>query len=216
MVLDQLQIAARYGGMALRSSLLPAEVEDRSLRDMVTGLANRRAFDDALESEISRCRRSGSSTSVVLLDLDRFKQVNDTEGHQVGDSVLAAVGRALEEAARPHDLVARIGGDEFAILLADCVLPDAALVADRVRRAVWDSVGDRGVTTCAGVAASRFDRKASDVLRRADQALYQAKAAGGNRVSTGQAFPDRSTMIDLTEEPSPQVLEDAQTDPTSN
>jgi two-component system cell cycle response regulator len=216
MVLDQLQIAARYGGMALRSSLLLAEVEDRSLRDTVTGLANRRAFDNALESEISRSRRSGSATSVVLLDLDRFKQVNDTEGHQVGDSVLAAVGRALEEAARPHDLVARIGGDEFAILLADCVLPDAALVADRARRAVWDSVGDRGVTTCAGVAASIFDRKPSDVLRRADQALYQAKAAGQNRVSTAPALPDRATVIDLADERTPQVLEDTHRDLTSN
>lgn len=198
-VIDELELKARYGAMALRSALLLAEVEDRSRRDLVTGLGNRRAFDEAVDREVSRSRRAEGATSVVLVDLDHFKQVNDVAGHQAGDAVLVAVGRALAGAGRPYDLVARIGGDEFGILLPNCELADASRVAERVRQAVWDSVGEWRVSASVGVATTPMDGLSSkELLRQADGALYRAKSAGRNRVATASPGADVETVIDLT------------------
>lgn len=173
---------ASHCGLALRSVLLLEQVEQRSRQDLLTGLANRRGFDEALDRELSRIDRSAGSLSVALIDLDHFKAVNDSQGHQAGDRVLATVGSVLCGVARTHDVAARIGGDEFALLLPDCD-PDAArLVADRVLAGVATTVGRHGVTASIGLAtAPRHGRTRGEVVRSADEALYEAKAAGRNR-----------------------------------
>ncbi len=199
-VVDELMLTARYGGMALRSAFLLAEVEDRSRRDLLTGLGNRRWFEEALEREVSRTQRIEAELSVILLDLDRFKAVNDQRGHLAGDAVLEAVGHALSDAARAHDVVARIGGDEFAILLTDCGLDAARIVAERARRTVWAAVGDQGVSACAGVATAPVDGcRPKELVRQADQALYQAKASGRNCVVTAPAPGPAAHLVDLSD-----------------
>lgn len=200
-VVDELLLTARFGGMALRSAFLLAEVEDRSRRDLVTGLGNRRWFEEALEREVSRTGRVEGELSVVLLDLDRFKAVNDQHGHLAGDGVLEAVGRALSEAARAHDVVARIGGDEFAMLLTDCGLDAARIVAERARRTVWAAVGEWGVSACAGVATTSVGGcRPRELIQQADQALYEAKAAGRNCVVTAPVPRGPTLVVDVTDD----------------
>jgi diguanylate cyclase (GGDEF)-like protein len=173
---------ASHCGLALRSVLLLEQVEQRSRRDLLTGLANRRGFDEALDRELSRVERSATSVSLALIDLDHFKAVNDSQGHQAGDRVLATVGSALGRVARAHDVAARIGGDEFALLLSGCDSDAARLVADRVLAVVAANVGHLGVTASIGLAtAPRHGRTRGAVVRSADEALYAAKAAGRNR-----------------------------------
>jgi diguanylate cyclase len=109
---------------------------DLSSRDALTGLANRRSFELALAREVDRVARSGEPALLLMLDIDHFKRVNDTHGHAAGDQVLRAVATALLDSVRPMDLVARIGGEEFAIVLPNCPAPFGATVAERVRRRV--------------------------------------------------------------------------------
>ena len=203
-VVDELVLAARFGGMALRSTFLLAEVEDRSRRDHLTGLGNRRYFQEALDREVARSQRADGDLSLVLLDLDHFKAVNDHQGHLAGDAVLEEVGRALTDAGRAYDIVTRIGGDEFAILLTGCGAEAAWTVAERARQKVWDVVGDRGVSACAGVATAPTDGcRPRDLVHRADQALYAAKAAGRNRVVIAPPSPE--VVLDLADGRPPAI-----------
>jgi len=161
---------------------------DLARRDALTGLANRRAFEEALQREVARARRTGAALAVVALDIDHFKRVNDTHGHAAGDLVLAEVAARAQRALRAEDLLARIGGEELAALLPGATLAAAAEVAERIRHAV----GDRGipvaataidVTVSLGCAALLADeREGAALLARADARLYDAKRAGRNRV----------------------------------
>jgi len=156
-----------------------------ALHDALTGLPNRVVFMDRLERLLKHSkRRSGYRFAVLFLDLDKFKQVNDTHGHHIGDQLLVAVARRLEQCVRQEDTVARIGGDEFAVLLDQVQDPSSVtLVVDRIR----DSLGEpfssegreAGTTVSIGIAlsVSGYDR-AEDLLRDADSAMYRAKAAG--------------------------------------
>jgi diguanylate cyclase (GGDEF)-like protein len=173
---------AVHCGLALRSVLLLEQVEQRSRQDLLTGLANRRGFDEGLDRELSRVERARAVISLALIDLDHFKAVNDSQGHQAGDRVLAEVGAVLGRIARAHDVAARIGGDEFALLLPDCDSDAARLVVERVLAAVAATVGRHGVTASIGVAtAPEHGRTRGALVRSADEALYAAKAAGRNR-----------------------------------
>lgn len=179
--LATLSQTASIVALTLRNARLVAELEALAGRDPLTGLANRRAFDDALEAEVARARRAGTPLSLVMLDLDRFKEVNDVHGHQVGDEVLRQLGVALATTARTGDVVARYGGEEFVILCPGCGPDQSLAVADRLRRAA-EKVTALTVTASAGVAT--MPANATDggaLVAAADLALYQAKDAGRDR-----------------------------------
>ena len=164
---------------------------DLSSRDALTGLANRRAFELALAREVDRVARSGEPALLLALDIDHFKNVNDTWGHAAGDLVIKAVANALVDSVRPMDLVARVGGEEFAIILPNCASAFGETVAERVRRRVEHmpvTLGPGGqqvtVTVSVGGAfAPQWVRSTPSLwLERADQQLYLAKAQGRNVV----------------------------------
>jgi len=162
---------------------------DLSSRDALTGLGNRRSFELALAREIDRVARSGEPVLLLALDIDHFKRVNDTHGHAAGDVVLRAVGRALNETVRPMDLVARVGGEEFAILLPNCPAAFGPQVAERIRarvarRPVEIGAGESVAVTVSvgGAFAPQWVRTTPRLwLDRADLQLYRAKHEGRNR-----------------------------------
>ncbi len=180
-----LESAAAHAGRALDRQARLDEVARLATRDAVTGLANRRLFEETLDLELGRARRQGTPLSLVVLDVDHFKVVNDTEGHRVGDEVLRAVGRALVSMTKASDLAARYGGDEFVVLLPGCSRLEAPTVAERVRQAVTEGLARHAVTVSAGVATVPDDaRDAEDLVATADAALYNAKRSGRDRTST--------------------------------
>jgi diguanylate cyclase (GGDEF)-like protein len=150
-----------------------------ALTDPLTGLANRRAWEEELRREVARARRSSQRLALVMLDLDHFKQLNDTQGHQAGDSVLAEAAASWRSAVRTTDFLARYGGDEFAMLLPDCPDEYGATVLERVRTAI-----PPGFTCSAGIAYWNGDETAESLLARAYAALLEAKRAGRNTAIT--------------------------------
>jgi diguanylate cyclase (GGDEF)-like protein/PAS domain S-box-containing protein len=157
--------------------------------DHLTGVANRRAFFEAAELEVARSSRMPRTTALVLIDADHFKRINDRYGHPGGDSVLRQLGALLSNTFRQVDVVARIGGEEFAVLLPSSTLAGAAAVAERLRQLVAEQRVDFDgatitYTISAGVAAADADGQLDldTLMKRADAALYAAKAGGRNRV----------------------------------
>jgi diguanylate cyclase len=163
---------------------------DLSSRDALTGLANRRSFELALGREIDRVARSGEPALLLTLDIDHFKRVNDTYGHNAGDLVIKAVSGALLECVRPMDLVARVGGEEYAIILPNCAASFGEAVAERVRRRVERTQVTVGPgqhiavsISVGGAFAPQWVRSTPALwVERADQQLYRAKALGRNVV----------------------------------
>lgn len=178
------------GSAAWQQALIDALVE-LSSRDALTGLANRRAFELALGREVDRVARSGEPALLLALDIDHFKRVNDTHGHAAGDQVIRAVADALVDSVRPMDLVARVGGEEFAIILPNCASTFGETVAERIRRrvermpvALVPSGQQLSVSVSVGGAfAPQWVRSTPTLWQeRADQQLYMAKAQGRNLV----------------------------------
>jgi diguanylate cyclase (GGDEF)-like protein len=156
-------------------------------RDPLTGLANRRAAKARLDAEQARIERHGTPLSVLMLDLDRFKRVNDEWGHAAGDRVLRAAAEAMREELRACDLGARFGGEEFLVVLPDTPLDDAARVAERIRRRIGAlpidvDGGMLHVTVSVGVAQLHGSEAIDSMIARADDALYTAKSSGRDRV----------------------------------
>lgn len=153
--------------------------------DFLTGLANRRLFSMQGETEYDRARRYGHPLSLVLLDVDHFKQVNDACGHAFGDRVLRRLAEHCQKESRTSDLVIRLGGEEFAILLVETPLAEAKHIAERVRLAqMSDALEGREITVSLGVSELLpTDRGIKDLLQRADAAMYRAKNAGRNRIA---------------------------------
>ena len=183
-VLNQL---SAHAALAYRNARLVEEVRRLATSDGLTGVANRRTFDETLAREVARAARTGEALSLVLIDVDHFKKVNDVHGHQVGDEVLRHVGRVLVDGARLADLPARYGGEEFAVILPGASSGDALMIAERLRAAIA-SGGPVSVTASAGVATVVAGRVTPDELvATADRALYAAKRAGRDRAVAASA-----------------------------
>ncbi|MGR6467623.1 GGDEF domain-containing protein [Rhizobium sp. PAMB 3182] len=170
----------------------------QALSDDMTGLGNRRWLTERLEEEIAKAGRSGKPLSVVLFDLDNFKSINDRHGHDVGDSVLVATGEVLRTCLRSFDIAARIGGEEFCMVLPDTPLDEGWQIAERVRKAMenlrLEPLARGGITASFGVSETRGTEWLRDVFKRADEALYSAKAAGRNRTLRARPAEQRSPM----------------------
>jgi diguanylate cyclase (GGDEF)-like protein len=186
------------GRIALENARLHDVVRRQAQTDELTDLANRRRFMDGLAQEIARSGRLRTPLSLVLFDLDRFKRVNDRCGHQVGDRVLRRTADAVRMRIRSTDLGARIGGEEFAVVLPGSDASGAATFADYLRRDIQREVvveGLRGpVTASFGVAQYHEGMSIETLVGAADRALYDAKAAGRNRVRTADVDLDSGSM----------------------
>ncbi|HEY1501619.1 MAG TPA: GGDEF domain-containing protein [Acidobacteriaceae bacterium] len=157
--------------------------------DSLTGLLNRRAFEEILRRELPRCDRNGSHMGIMLIDLDYFKQVNDSLGHFAGDDVLRRIAMVLRDGTRPSDVLARYGGEEFVVLLRNAGVDESRAAAERIRMQIANLSGLPGsvrLTASIGVAISRLRDTATEFLLRSDEALYQSKRTGRNLVSIHQ------------------------------
>jgi diguanylate cyclase (GGDEF)-like protein len=184
--LEVLESLVAQGRIALENARLHGIVRRQAQTDELTDLANRRRFMEALHYEVARCNRFGTVVSLVLFDLDRFKRINDRCGHQVGDAVLRGTAHVIHERIRETDLAARIGGEEFAVILAGTDLDGALAFAEDLRNGIAEHVRvervEWPVTASFGVAASHADCVVDDLIAAADRALYRAKAGGRNTV----------------------------------
>ena len=157
--------------------------------DGLTQISNRRFFEEALEREISRCNRYGREMSLVLIDVDHFKQINDNHGHLAGDAVLKQLASTIKNRIRREDVFARYGGEEFALLLPEVNLEGGAAMAEKARKLVEGQKFEFDqqripVTISAGVAAlAGTQREPADIIRAADAKLYESKSTGRNKVS---------------------------------
>ncbi|ODT08065.1 MAG: diguanylate cyclase [Mesorhizobium sp. SCN 65-20] len=190
-ILPQIRTQVQEGGklreMTASLSARSRNLEQAALTDGLTGMQNRRYFDDALKEYLGEFRRIGKPVGLMILDLDHFKQVNDTYGHDVGDEVLRSVAKCLKGMTRYHDVVARLGGEEFAIVAPNMDLELLKRFADRMRKAIATLSIDAGatqlnVTSSVGLALWDQEETAEDFYRRADKQLYEAKRQGRNRV----------------------------------
>lgn len=178
---------------ALHNAFVFQKLQQQSITDGLTGIKTRRFFWEALSSEWKRASRSGRPFSVVLVDLDKFKEVNDSLGHLEGDLVLARVGRLLEQKCRQSNVVARYGGDEFIILMPETGVEQAQILAERLRLwlAMDPMLKEHGITGSFGVGSFPVHGfSAEDIIRVSDAGMYVSKHAGGNRVSTAEEFVD--------------------------
>jgi diguanylate cyclase (GGDEF)-like protein len=176
---------------ALHNAFVFQKLQQQSITDGLTGIKTRRFFWEALSAEWKRASRSGRPFSVVLIDLDKFKEVNDTMGHFEGDLVLARVGRLLEQKSRQSNVVARYGGDEFIVLMPETGAEQAQVLAERLRQwlATDPMLSEHHITGSFGVASFPMHGfSIEDIIRVADAGMYVSKRSGGNSVSTAQEF----------------------------
>ncbi|HET7488492.1 MAG TPA: sensor domain-containing diguanylate cyclase [Acidimicrobiales bacterium] len=193
---DLLAQFAAHASLALRAAALQSEIRRMATTDGLTGLANRRTFDESLERELAAAVRRGEPCGLILVDVDHFKAVNDTHGHQTGDQVLQVVGAALRSAAREMDVPARYGGEEFVVIVPGCAPAQAVEVAERLRAAVASGPLPIPITVSAGVAS--FPADADDgagLVAAADAALYRAKRQGRNRTMRYRRPRSRSRLV---------------------
>jgi diguanylate cyclase (GGDEF)-like protein len=163
-------LVARLRAHERERERLVAELSHLAHTDSLTGVANRRAWEAELDRGLARARRSGEPVTVALADIDRLKAINDLHGHPAGDRLLAGVARNWSHGLRPDDVLARIGGDEFALLLPACTEADAADVLERLRLGI-----PRPHNCSVGLATWDRRESADNLMRRADAALYDAK-----------------------------------------
>ncbi|MBX9929305.1 MAG: GGDEF domain-containing protein [Gemmatimonadaceae bacterium] len=184
-------LLAAIAATALETAWEMEEATRRSRTDPLTGLANRRAFEELLQRVLAEATRFGTSCALAVIDIDHFKRVNDTHGHDVGDAVLQTVAHALQEGIREVDLVARLGGEELAVLSPQTDAEGARELSERLRQRIEARVTRAGgvevrVTASVGVAVRRPGDDGPTLFKRADRALYRAKSGGRNRVELAE------------------------------
>jgi diguanylate cyclase (GGDEF)-like protein len=177
-------VAAVILALARRNEMLLRQLADEARTDMLTGLLNRRGFDERASLELAHARRDGRSIAVVTFDIDFFKRINDEWGHEIGDRVLVRTGQLLTSHTRDIDVAARFGGEEFVVLLPGCTSADAEVFTERIRHAL-SSDGTAGLPTVrvsAGILAETAPNGIEEMLHGADSAMYDAKRAGRDRI----------------------------------
>lgn len=175
---------AAHSALAIRNAHLLRQVQKMADTDGLTGLANRRSFEKALDREISRSSRNGEPVTLMMVDVDHFKSFNDTHGHQAGDEILRLLGKALTQSCRDFDTPARYGGEEFAIILPSCSSGESLKVGERLRHLVSEMEAVAPVTASGGVATyPTHAGDAESLIKAADEALYEAKRAGRDRIT---------------------------------
>jgi diguanylate cyclase (GGDEF)-like protein len=195
--LSALRLLAEPAALALTNQKL-RQVADEITRlasiDPLTGLFNRRYFDSRLEAELQRARRHGEPLTLLMVDIDNFKAINDEHGHVVGDRLLRCVSERLRRGVRIFDVCARYGGDEFAILMPSSNVDTAMLVAERIRSSVRGHCGHEATSVTVSIGIAHSDGRERELLSIADRALLEAKAMGKNAVRIhGRLTEDRST-----------------------
>jgi two-component system, cell cycle response regulator len=188
LIRTQVKEEGKLRAMTVSLSARSETLEHAALTDGLTGMQNRRYFDDALKEYLEEFRRIDKPVGLMIFDLDHFKQVNDTHGHDVGDEVLRAVAGCLKDMTRYHDVVARLGGEEFAVVAPNMDHDMLVRLAERIRKGIAAMPilsGNVRLKITASVGLAVWDRKesAEEFFRRADKQLYQAKRQGRNRVS---------------------------------
>ncbi|MGA8110649.1 MAG: GGDEF domain-containing protein [Acidobacteriaceae bacterium] len=181
-----LALAIVIGLLWLALTVHRLELNKMAQTDVLTGLLNRRAFEEILRRELLRCQRQSSSMGLLIIDLDYFKQVNDSLGHFAGDDVLRRIAMVLRDGTRPSDVLARYGGEEFVVLLRNTGEQESETAAERIRTQIANLAGLPGsvrLTASIGVAISQPGDIATDFLLRSDEALYHSKRRGRNQVS---------------------------------
>ena len=174
-------------GSAMSNIELYSEMCQQARTDSMTGLVNYRTFYDELDKEIQRCRRYGGNLSLIMVDVDELKEVNDTYGHRCGDLALMHVANQIVYCTRDIDIAARYGGDEFTIILPNTSLTEAKVVAQRLAQAVADNPVDAQeqqifVSVSIGVKQFERDKSIEEFVNECDDALFKAKSAGKNRI----------------------------------
>ncbi|BCH31976.1 GGDEF domain-containing protein [Mesorhizobium sp. L-8-10] len=187
LIRTQVKEEGKLREMTMTLSQRSETLQHAALTDSLTGMHNRRYFDDALREYIAEFRRIDRPVGLMVLDLDHFKQVNDTHGHDVGDEVLRAVAGCLKDLTRYHDVVARVGGEEFAVVAPNMDTDQLAKLAERIRKAIAGMAVLSGnvrlrITTSMGLAVWDGEETAEGFYRRADKLLYEAKRLGRNRI----------------------------------
>ena len=202
------QIVQLFNATIDRLRLAFREIEQLARHDPLTGLSNRRAFDERLSAEAARSRRYGHPFGVIIIDLDLFKSVNDRYGHPIGDEVLKFVGKTVDANIRETDLASRIGGEEFAVILPESTIEDVRAVAEKLREAVSEGVINPGpdvpdgirITLSAGAACSAGHLVTPEsIVAAADAALFRSKNAGRNRVTIAPPMAGKTRVMLRTE-----------------
>jgi diguanylate cyclase (GGDEF)-like protein len=189
------QVADEFNKMVERIHESEAALAEEAREDALTGLNNRRAFNETLDGAFARLRRLRDPVVLLSLDIDHFKRINDSFGHDVGDEVLRGVAQVLRSSTREVDRVFRVGGEEFAVLVAETDALGAQVAAERIRAAIAShplatSKGPLPVTSSVGIALATSSMRKDELLKAADAALYRAKALGRNQVVLSEESED--------------------------
>lgn len=193
--------------VAIENAELHMEIERQAVTDGLTGVANRRSFNESLTKEFERAKRYGQPLSLAVIDLDYLKKINDTYGHMTGDEAIKSIGTVLQQSSRSIDITARYGGEEFCVLLPNTDIDMAEQLAERLRRLIRETEIDGPGALSASIGVASFPLHADgaeDLFLRADEALYRAKQDGRNRVRVSTLGPDGQALGPMPPKPDSQ------------